>query len=299
MKGFPGDRFPGKPRILFIGLSESSHTHSWIELLSGSGLNVRLFALPSGLPPDSFKVRTYVSAIVAPPMDPEWTVRLFPLNRYMRAAKRRLARHFLDGDKGLQEDWLGQVLSEWKPHVVHTLGLEPAGLFYLRVIRRSSPPYKATWVLQLRGGSDLALSRKDPQKKRELESVFQTCDQIISDNETNFRYAQELGAEKRKYSGLGLVPGTGGIHVPRIRDQVEKPPSQRETILWPKAYEAPWSKAMPVLEALRISWEHIEPCKVYMLAATPDVRMWYWNLPEAMRRNCQILDRIPHAEWLY
>ena len=56
---FEEDEHPGKPKILFIGLVESTHTHAWIDLLNGSNFNVRLFALPSGCPSDDFSIRTY------------------------------------------------------------------------------------------------------------------------------------------------------------------------------------------------------------------------------------------------
>ena len=59
---FDDDPFPGARAMLFIGPGESTHTHAWIDLLAGAELNVRLFALPGGVPPDEWGVRTYVSA---------------------------------------------------------------------------------------------------------------------------------------------------------------------------------------------------------------------------------------------
>ena len=38
---FDDDPFPGRPRILFIGLGESTHTRAWIDLLAGAEFNVR------------------------------------------------------------------------------------------------------------------------------------------------------------------------------------------------------------------------------------------------------------------
>ena len=42
---FNSDPFPGRPRILFIGLGENTHTHSWIDLLEDAGLIVRVFCM--------------------------------------------------------------------------------------------------------------------------------------------------------------------------------------------------------------------------------------------------------------
>jgi hypothetical protein len=58
---FDDDPHPGRPRILFIGHAESTHAHAWIDLLAGADLQRRMFALPGGVPPDSWEVRTYVS----------------------------------------------------------------------------------------------------------------------------------------------------------------------------------------------------------------------------------------------
>ena len=63
---FERDQYPQEPRILFIGLGSSTHTHAWIDLLADSALNVRLFALPDGgVPPDNWNVRTYLPQITS------------------------------------------------------------------------------------------------------------------------------------------------------------------------------------------------------------------------------------------
>ena len=58
---FDRDLHPDSPRILFVGFPESSHTHSWIDLLDGAEFNVRLFAMPSALPPVDWQVKTYLT----------------------------------------------------------------------------------------------------------------------------------------------------------------------------------------------------------------------------------------------
>jgi glycosyltransferase involved in cell wall biosynthesis len=55
---------------------------------------------------------------------------------------------------------------------------------------------------------------------------------------------------------------------------------------------------MPIFEALKLCWQRIEPCEVHMLATTPDVKMFYWTLPEHMRRACRLSDRVPRPEAL-
>ena len=59
---FDEDAHPNQPKILFVGLAQSSHTHGWIDLLSDSALNVRLFAIPGGAPPSEWRTKTYLYA---------------------------------------------------------------------------------------------------------------------------------------------------------------------------------------------------------------------------------------------
>src|SRR5690348_17086013 len=61
-KEFETDPYPGRPRILFVGFCESSHTESWIRLLDGADLNVRLFCLPSAVPPLNWNIKSYLTS---------------------------------------------------------------------------------------------------------------------------------------------------------------------------------------------------------------------------------------------
>ena len=295
---FKVDPYPGKPKILFIGLAESTHTQSWIDLLDRSELNVRLFALPSGLPPEDWPVRTYVTQGTAVNLDPKTRTRLYPRSLSGRFLFRLFAHFFLDATSNLEERWLAKIIRQWRPDIIHTLGMDPAGYFYFNARKRYDLGGVGKWVLQLRGGSDLTLSRLDPEVSPRISQVLSECNQLLSDNRENFNFALEMGLKKEKISGLGTVPGTGGIDVTSFSKAWHGRPSTRRIILWPKAYECPWSKALPVFDAIKLIWDQIQPCKIYMLAMNPEARMWYWALPEHIRKNCCIEDRIPRERVL-
>jgi glycosyltransferase involved in cell wall biosynthesis len=290
---FDIDPYPGRPKILFIGFPWSTHTHSWIDLLENAELNVRLFALPAGVPPENWQVKTYVTTSTSLKLDPSSCVRLYPLSRAGQFLKKGFAHLFLDGTRELEARWLAQVIQRWRPDVIHTLGLDPAGYFYFQVRNRFQLTGIGKWVLQLRGGSDLTLSRLDPETSARIGQVLRECDQLVSDNEQNFSFALEMGVRKEQISPLGTVPGTGGVDVTSLAQSWHGFPSRRRIILWPKAYELPWAKALPVLEAIKLSWDRIQPCHIYMLSMTPETRMWYWTLPERIRQSCHAEDRIP------
>ncbi len=298
IESFKADPYPGKAKILFIGLAESTHTHSWIDLLDQSELNVRLFALPSGIPPEEWPVRTYVTQGTAANLNLRIRTRLYPQGRAGRFLFRLFAHFFLGAPGDLEKRWLAKIIREWRPDIIHTLGLDPAGYFYFNTRKGYDLGGAGKWMLQLRGGSDLTLSRLDPEVSPRISQVLSECDQLLSDNQENFNFALEMGLKKEKISALGTVPGTGGIDVTSFSKAWHSRPSTRRIILWPKAYECPWSKALPVFDAIKLIWDQIQPCKIYMLAMNPEARMWYWALPEHIRKNCCIEDRIPRERVL-
>ena len=292
---FDEDPFPGRPRVLFVGHAESTHTHAWVDLLAGADLNVRLFALPGGVPPDTWEVRTYVSAATSQKLDGRTRRRLYPAWRLVRAPKRAYAR-LVSSDRAVEQRWLAQAIREWKPTIIHTLGLDPAGEFYFDTRREYDLEGIGRWIAQTRGGSDLALARFDEVRSARLATLLRATDCILSDNSINFEIAREMGVRVDQLSPIGTVPGTGGIDVDALKSYAAGQPSTRSVILWPKAYECPWSKALPVFEALVNHWDRLPPCELHLLAMEPETRMWFHALPSNIKQACRIDDRIPRHE---
>lgn len=294
---FDDDPYPGRPRILFVGPGESTHTHAWIDLLAGAELNVRLFALPGGLPPDEWPVRTYVSTPTSRALDGRTRRRLYAAWRLARAPKRVYAR-LVSSDRVIEQRWLSRVIRDWKPTIIHTLGLDPAGEFYFDTRREYGLDAFGRWVAQTRGGSDLALARHDATRAARLGTVMRAADCIVSDNPVNFTIARELGVREDQLSPIGTVPGTGGVDIDELRSFATGAPSSRTVVLWPKAYECPWSKALPVFEALVRQWDRLPPCEIHLLATQPETRMWFHTLPPAIKAACRIEERVPRRQVL-
>jgi glycosyltransferase involved in cell wall biosynthesis len=297
---FETDAHPGMPRILFIGPGESTHTHSWIDLLQDEPLNVRLFVLPGhNAPPDDWKIKTYITDYHRGPIDAATRKRLIDKATWKRQVDRYLAyaKRVTWNTRRYAEEWLVNIIRGWQPHIIHTFSLAAAE-FYFDVRQTYDLGNAATWVLQARGGADLAWTHFDPELRGRIGEVLRACDQLLSDNNQNFDIARGLGVREDQLSIIGTVPGTGGIDVEDLAAKWQGLPSTRRMILWPKVYEWPWSKAMPIFEALRLSWEQLQPCEVEMLATTPETRMYYWTLSENMRRACLLRDRVPRSEAL-
>lgn len=294
---FDDDPYPGRPRILFVGAGDSSHTHAWIDLLAGADLNVRLFALPGGVPPDDWPVRSYVTTPTAQRLHRAARRRLYAAGRLARAPKRALARYF-GGKHRIEQRWLADIVRQWRPDVIHTLGIDPAGEFYFDVRHHYGLARQGRWIVQTRGGSDLALARFDEARVARVARVMRAADCLISDNALNFEIALEMGVRPEQISPIGTVPGTGGVDVDALAAYACASPSSRRVIVWPKAYESPWSKALPVFEALTRYWDRLPPCEIHMLATIPETRMWFHALPAAVKDACRMDDRIPRRELL-
>jgi hypothetical protein len=330
MSDFDRDPYPGLPRILFIGWPESSHTHSWIELLQGARFNIRLFALASSEPPLDWPIKSYLTSptvarrnsptrrtVFPPPTSsPYYAVYLFReamgvgnriptsgLGRSFSSAAAILDRLYARKYPPNIETALARTIRQWRPDIIHTLGFEPASYLYLRARQLHDLAGIGRWVAQARGGPDLALNRHLPEYPRLIEEVFATCDHFIADNQQNYDYALAAGLDRGKIAdpGMGVVSGPGGLDLEALRARGTLPPSQRERIVvWPKAYEINSAKAMPVFEAILKVWERIKPCRIEMLWMDQrEVQMWYDKLfPAEVKRFCPSHRRLSREETL-
>lgn len=300
---FDQDPHPGRPKILFIGHGESTHTHAWIDLLKDAKFNVRLFSLPSGAPPDLWWVKTYSTRYGRPATDSATRVGFFNKGKPRRVVERTIAR-LKKAPWSAEEKfqaWLTEIIRKWRPDIIHTLGLEPAGYLYARVRKNDGIASIGKWIAQVRGGPDLALHRLIPEYVPRLQDVFADCDRLIADNKQNYDYALELGLKESQVAEVGVVPGTGGVDVNSLAARWHGSPSHRQAIVWPKAYECPQSTALPVLEAFKLAWSRLPPCDVHMLAAEdvqPAVRLWFHTLPTEMRERCTLTGRISREQTL-
>jgi hypothetical protein len=196
----------------------------------------------------------------------------------------------------LQQKWLQQIIDEWQPDIIHLLGLESAGEFFYQTYKQF-PFRKTRWVLQLRGGSDLVFNRLIPESAARIQPILQDCDQILTDNKQNIQYLRELNVKDEQFSSLIPVPGTGGVDVDSLVSLRKTKASQSREIVFPKGYELPWSKCLPVFEALQICWNDIAPCRVHILNVTPEIKSWFSTLPLCIRESCVLYDRVPRDEF--
>ena len=355
---FDNDQQPGKPKILFIGNPYSSHVQGWINLLTDSDFNVRLFACTDGCPPTDWKVKTYIISKSPPEnLEQEWRESWWPepetwyqfeafiakhtawqenvrnlefsyqnLKRiirkntevasklvelyrviHMRFPKRRHyppepqpdlpALFTLQGPQSkapTPQEWLADVIKSWQPDIIHTVGLDEGANFYAKARKEFHLEGYGKWVIKIFGGSDLVFKVFDPQSLRDISRIFAEATHVLLDNRyyANILITKQV-LEAEKLCPLTPVPGSGGIDVDELFSKWSNPSSARRLIVWPKSYETIWSKAMPVLFALKNVWDRIQPCEVYMLATNSEIKLWLSTLPIDMQAKMHAFDGIP------
>lgn len=276
-------------RILFIGAAESSHSHSWITLVdSDPRFEIRLFGLPDGGPAPQCPVPVYNTCPVVPSRRGDWS--LFPCVTRQAGMLLRIARP--QWVQRMATRWLNRVIRSWRPHLVHTFGMDPTAELYLPVHLLLPERVRPRWVAQMRGGSDVAFRRYQSQAVDVMKQVMMTCDAVLTDNYLNLELMQQWGVPASKLPAFRTVPGTGGIEVPS-NGHLPRSCGQRRLIIWPKAYECAWSKSLPVLNALTHAWDRLGPCQIRMLAADAETRNWLSTLPGRVRQNIEVSTRIP------
>lgn len=290
---FGSDPYLGAGRILFVGDVHGSHARSWMNVLRGSEINVRCFGSVNGVIPADFDLPTY-SPLPQYPLSPN--IRPLFTNHWLISA---LLREIDGLYNGRLTEWaLHRVLRKWRPNVVHSFGIFPASESYLRVQSRLGAD-KPLWVVQARGGPDIEVNRHLDDRRQTLHAIFQACDSFIADTDQNLDAAVGLGLPVGKCSSIGRVPGTGGIDIDALAVGHTVPPSQRERLLFvPKAYEHLQSKVLPVLEALKIVWPRLAPCRVVCTAVNPDALPWFHSLPAEMQASIEVHPRLPRERIL-
>ncbi len=282
-----------KKKILIIALAQSTHTHAWTDLISKKKFDVRLFGVKNSHPDLEIDTFYYSLGKNFPFLNPKkYNFRIF------RKFRRLLFYYDYLKKYQIEKNWLEQIIKNWQPDIIHTLGIDPSTLHLLDIRSKLKPYLYYQWVVTIRGGSDIELERFSPEGQKTFKKIFQECDFVFTDNIITYSYALELGLDKKKKPPWKFIPGTGGIDIQKLSNLRKGKTSQNRIILWPKACEATYSKGLSVLEAIKIAWPKIKPCQIIMTVVDPNFLKWLELLPAGIRQSIKTYPRIPRAEIL-
>lgn len=283
-----------RKKILFIALAHSSHTHAWVDLLKDSQFEVRIFGINNTDAQGKLKFFQYNFDKHFPFIEPI-KIQWWHL-KYQRFIKERVYKKINIDD--LEKKWLSRIINRWQPDIIHILGINPCAIYFWQAKDKYMISQNNRLVLTIRGGSDLELERFNKLKKPLFKDIFQKSDYVIADNDTTYRYASELGLDGAKKAPFGYMPGAGGVDAESLSKIRKRPATESRIILWPKAYEYIYSKGLPVLEALKIAWDKISPCKVVMIPQNEEISQWLLTYPAKIRRNFQSFSGLDPQELL-
>jgi len=283
---------PERVRVLFLGALHSTHAQNWIRLLDPWRDSFEVMGMQQGiLPPPRGEFE--VTTCHAPP---GYLLRGYYARQGFRWNATQVERicEVHSRPPNVDEYWtLVRLLLRFRPQVIHTFGFTEAALL-LSCIPAASR-FASRWVLQTRGGSDVAFTHAQPAWRSLFREVLPQADAIICDNEMNFKIFRGLGIEIKRREEISIAPGSGGVDTERFDPLI--PWRQRERLLlWNKAYESPWSKALPVLEGLRLAWARIQPVRCILTCADAELHDWLQLMPDDMRSAIELRERISQAE---
>jgi len=280
-------------RILFVCFADALHSQAWLDLMRDTEFEVRVFASPvdyGGLyPPQPWMFPTYVLFRPSTPRIAGEVRWLLPMPSWLLQLANRVGRR-----SGLASRWLRRIILTWKPHIVHTLRLNPEAWLTWQALQCISATRRPKWVVSS-WGSDINVEIDLPGIRDHIEVALQHCDGFIADCRRDLGLALAAGLAASKVALKDPVPGSGGLNLDDF-PAAESDHGNRNLIVIPKAYEGPYNKTVPILEALRLAEEALVGYEVHLLMCSWEVEMWLRRMPESLQRRCHCHSMLPHHE---
>lgn len=200
-------------RLLIVGFISSVHVARYVELLTGTGWDIHLFAARRGeLPhPELRAVTVHLWPPCADPGESEVEVVVPP--GQVGAGLR---------DRGR---CLAQLIDEIRPDVVHSHELQH-GAALARVARDVADP-NAPWLVT-NWGSDILWYSRDPARVPLIRAILSSCDYYGAECHRDVALARAYGLRGEV---VGVWPVAGGIDIEHASTlRVSGPPSKRRAI---------------------------------------------------------------------
>lgn len=282
-----------RPRILFVCFADSSHSQAWLDLMRDTEFDVRVFASPvdyGGMyPPQPWIFPTYVLVRPRIPRVAHRVICLLPGAPWLLPLVNWLQRRFT-----LASRWLRWIILTWRPDIVHTLRLNPEAWLTWQALQCISATRRPKWVVSS-WGSDINVEIDLPGIRDHIEVALQHCDGFIADCRRDLGLALAAGLAASKVALKDPVPVSGGLNLDDF-PVAESDHRNRNLIVIPKAYEGPYNKTVPILEALRLAEEALVGYEVHLLMCSWEVQMWLRRMPESLRRRCHCHKLLPHED---
>ena len=245
--------------VMFTGMLDSPHFHTWLKYFQQEFVGHRIFLFPSDRPRLSLnKIRklqgTHRNTHI---------FRLLPhgeANRYLFA--------ILDILFGLKwrAYFLGKWLSKHRPSIIHFHEMQHGAYIFNLIVGHHSIPRNTRKIIST-WGSDLSLFSWSDLHRAQLQTCLSWADLLTAERRT-----EEFEAVRLGYCGEFRAPIYIHVGSSRITGISQKPPSQRNRILVKGFQDLP-GRALNVLEVLARNKNLLSDFEIFVFSASEPVRL--------------------------
>lgn len=286
-----------KPRILFVGMSDSVHTARYLAVLAGMAADLHLFPAYFCRPHPGLRNVTVwhlISGRRSPGMDRSArVVGLWPFRtaEFLSVLFWRLLAK-LGFDDAARLNLLIRVL---RPDIVHTLEFQQAGYLMLEARSRMRDP-APLWIAT-NWGSDIYAFGRLPEHEARIRRILDLADVYACECYRDVILAREFGFDGEV---MPVVPNSGGFrlkHCEALRSPL--PPSQRKVIAV-KGYQYSLGRSLVALRALERVAHLLEGYRIVVYSPFPSDVVQVPARLMARRTGLQVelLGHVPHDEIL-
>ncbi len=255
-------------RILIVGIANSPHLQRWARAVVAADMTI--LVVPSVQVTLDDKAATVSFERLRDDLPPGIHT-LAPQDirgsSGDTAGYQPLTHHFVPPSALATPDRLAEVVTRFRPHVLHSMESQMAGYVVAELVRRhgkAAPWIHSTW------GSDMALYGRLPDHRHRLSAMFRSVDIHLADCPHDIGRARDLG-----YRGpeTPVLPATCGVDVEAMAAHATVPPSQRRRIMV-KGYQNWAGRNLLALSALVLIEEHLAGYEIVVQNADPALREW-------------------------
>jgi glycosyltransferase involved in cell wall biosynthesis len=204
---------------------------------------------------------------------------------------------WLDDRFALPARWLRRIVTQWRPDIVHSLPLDPAGRLARAALQDLPESVRPSWVASA-WGSDLNVGLVDEKRRPNVEFILRNCDGFMADCRHDLELAERTGLAPSKRALADAAPGNGGVDI-ELFARIRAASSRRDVIVIPKAFEREHAnRTFTVIEALRSMGPAVlDGFEIHLLMCSSGVRNWLTQMPSWLQERCRCHATLPQRDF--